>query len=48
MAEVWGARRGYCFYCSEFVDDEPIWEVRGDSRYACCIQCALDKGVIEI
>jgi hypothetical protein len=53
MSEVWGARRGYCFYCSDFVDDEPIWqqEVRPDGSQviiACCLQCAIDKGVINL
>jgi len=48
MVEVWGARRGYCFYCSEFVDDEPIWEIKDNSQIACCVQCAVDRNIINL
>jgi hypothetical protein len=48
MVEMWGMRRGYCYYCSEFVDDEPIWQVEENRRIACCTQCALDRGIINL
>ena len=48
MVEMWGARRGYCYYCNEFVDDEPVWHVEGNRQTACCVQCAVDREIISL
>lgn len=53
VTPIWGLRDGYCHWCNEFVDDEPIWqpETHPDGRQimiACCLQCAIDKGVINL
>lgn len=48
---VWGVRDGYCHWCNDLIDDEPVFQVGADTNgtsiaYACCIQCAVDRGII--
>jgi hypothetical protein len=50
---IWGVRDGYCHWCNDPVDDEPIYQNGADTNgapiaYACCLQCALDRGVINL
>jgi len=48
---VWGKEDGYCAWCVDMLlIGEPIWEYSTDSqgdsvKYACCTQCAADRGV---
>lgn len=48
MVEFWGSRRGYCHYCDEFVDEEPVWEVKHGCQIACCVECAVDRNIISL
>jgi hypothetical protein len=53
VTPIWGLRDGYCYWCNEFVDDEPIWKPETLPNgvqviIACCLQCAIDKGVINL
>lgn len=50
---IWGVREGYCHWCNEPVDDDPVFQSGADSNgsplaYACCIQCAIDRGIITL
>lgn len=50
--EVWGKDEGYCAWCVNRKVSDPIWEEGTDSqgdhvKYACCKECAVDRGVIE-
>lgn len=50
---IWGLREGYCHYCNDFVDTEVIYQSGTDSggapiSFACCLQCAVDRGIIDV
>jgi len=50
--KVWGRDEGYCAWCVNRKVSDPIWEEGTDSqgdhvKYACCKECAVDRGVIE-
>jgi len=47
---VWGKDEGYCAWCVDGECPEPKWEYATDSqgdqvKYACCNQCADERGV---
>lgn len=49
---VWGKEEGYCAWCVDAEALDPVWEYGVDSqgehvKYACCKQCAADRGVEE-
>jgi hypothetical protein len=47
---VWGKEEGYCAWCVDSKALDQVWEYGVDSqgdhvKYACCKQCATDRGV---